>query len=195
MSGAAPARRPGCSSSAGAMCSVSSRIPPWRRSRGAMGSPSRRQPSRPGNPRGRMYDLIVSGQAWHWVNPELGVVKAASLLHPGGHLGVFWNRGRPDSAAAAALEAVYRRLAPEIAKTNVDHQAERGAARPASRNSLTAASSATSRRVRFPGRPPTTGRVGPSSSQPTATTSGSRRRSAVRSSTRSATPSTRSAAP
>jgi SAM-dependent methyltransferase len=70
-------------------------------------------------PGGRTFDLIVSGQAWHWVNPELGVVKAASLLPPGGHLGVFWNRGRPDSAAQGALETVYRRLAPEIADTNV----------------------------------------------------------------------------
>jgi trans-aconitate methyltransferase len=71
------------------------------------------------NPRGRIYDLIVSGQAWHWVNPEMGVAKAGSLLHPGGHLGVFWNRGRPDDDAAQALEAVYTRVAPEIATTNV----------------------------------------------------------------------------
>ena len=71
------------------------------------------------DPRGRMYDLIVSGQAWHCVNPEVGVVKAASVLHPGGHLGVFWNRGRPESVAAEALEAVYRRIAPEIAGSNV----------------------------------------------------------------------------
>ena len=68
---------------------------------------------------GRIYDLIVSGQAWHWVDPELGVVKAASLLHPGGHLAVFWNRGRPDSSAEATLETVYRRLAPEIAATSL----------------------------------------------------------------------------
>jgi SAM-dependent methyltransferase len=71
------------------------------------------------DPRGRIYDLIVSGQAWHWVNPEVGVVKAASVLHPGGHLGVFWNRGRPESVAAEALEAVYQRIAPEIAGSNV----------------------------------------------------------------------------
>jgi SAM-dependent methyltransferase len=70
-------------------------------------------------PGGRIYDLIVSGQAWHWVHPELGVVKAASLLHPGGHLGVFWNRGRPDGDTQVALEAIYRRLAPEIADSNV----------------------------------------------------------------------------
>lgn len=71
------------------------------------------------NPRGRTYDLIVSGQAWHWVNPEFGVPKAASLLPPGGHIGVFWNRGRPEDETRRALEAVYLRLAPELAKTNV----------------------------------------------------------------------------
>jgi SAM-dependent methyltransferase len=71
------------------------------------------------DPRGRVYDLIVSGQAWHWVDPVLGVAKAGALLHPGGHLGVFWNRGRPDEDATQALEAVYNRIAPEIAKTNV----------------------------------------------------------------------------
>jgi SAM-dependent methyltransferase len=69
--------------------------------------------------RGRMYDLIVSGQAWHWVDPVLGVAKAGSLLHPGGHLGVFWNRGRPDEEATRALEAVYLRIAPELANSNV----------------------------------------------------------------------------
>jgi trans-aconitate methyltransferase len=68
---------------------------------------------------GRVYDLIVSGQAWHWVNPVLGVAKAESLLHPGGHLGVFWNCGRLDEEATRALEAVYVRLAPELTTTNV----------------------------------------------------------------------------
>jgi SAM-dependent methyltransferase len=69
--------------------------------------------------RGRKFDLIVSGQAWHWVDPEAGLTKAASALHPGGHLAVFWNRGQPAEDAAAALDAVYVRLAPEIADTNI----------------------------------------------------------------------------
>ena len=69
--------------------------------------------------RGRVFDLIVSGQAWHWVDPVEGVAKAGSLLRPGGHLGVFWNRGRPEDETRRALEAVYLRLAPELAKTNV----------------------------------------------------------------------------
>jgi SAM-dependent methyltransferase len=67
----------------------------------------------------RVFELIVSGQAWHWVDPERGVAKAGSLLRPGGHLGVFWNRGRPDEDAARAFDAVYTRLAPELAKTNI----------------------------------------------------------------------------
>jgi SAM-dependent methyltransferase len=71
------------------------------------------------DPKGRMYDLIASGQAWHWVDPMLGVTKAGSLLHPGGRLGVFWNRGWPEKDAQRVLEVVYARFAPEIAKTNV----------------------------------------------------------------------------
>jgi len=70
-------------------------------------------------PRGRVFDLIVSGQAWHWVNPTLGVAKAGSVLRPGGHLAVFWNRGWPDTGVREKLDAVYMRLAPEIAATNV----------------------------------------------------------------------------
>jgi SAM-dependent methyltransferase len=68
------------------------------------------------DPRGRMYDLIVSGQAWHWVDPEVGPAKAASVLHPGGHLAMFWNRGRPDAAIAAEFDAIYQRVAPAIAR-------------------------------------------------------------------------------
>jgi SAM-dependent methyltransferase len=68
---------------------------------------------------GRVFDLIVSGQAWHWVDPERGVAKAGSLLRPGGHLGVFWNRGRLNEDAAKVFDDVYTRLAPGLAKTNI----------------------------------------------------------------------------
>jgi SAM-dependent methyltransferase len=69
--------------------------------------------------RGRVFDLVVSGQAWHWVDPERGLAKAASVLRTGGHLGVFWNRGRPDRHTAKVLDEVYTRLAPALARTNV----------------------------------------------------------------------------
>jgi trans-aconitate methyltransferase len=72
------------------------------------------------DPRQRMFDLVMSGQAWHWVQPEAGAAKAASVLRPGGHLAVFWNRGRHDPETGAALDAVYARLAPSIAQKSTE---------------------------------------------------------------------------
>src|SRR4029077_6484020 len=43
------------------------------------------------NPAGRAFDAVIAGQAWHWVDPVAGAVKAAQALHPGGRLAVFWN--------------------------------------------------------------------------------------------------------
>ena len=43
------------------------------------------------NAAGRQFDLIVSGQAWHWIDPDAGAAKAAVLLRPGGLLAPFWN--------------------------------------------------------------------------------------------------------
>lgn len=37
------------------------------------------------------FDLIVSAQAFHWIDPAIGVAKAGSLLAPGGVLALFWN--------------------------------------------------------------------------------------------------------
>jgi SAM-dependent methyltransferase len=72
------------------------------------------------DPRRRTFDLLVSGQAWHWVEPAAGVAKAASVLKPGGHIAVFWNRGRHDPEVAAALDEVYARIAPSIEKPTTE---------------------------------------------------------------------------
>lgn len=72
------------------------------------------------DPRQRTFDLVVSGQAWHWVEPAAGVAKAATVLNPGGHLAVFWNRGRHDPGTAAALDLVYERFAPSIEKPTTE---------------------------------------------------------------------------
>ena len=53
-----------------------------------------------------------------WI-PSSASPKRGSLLRPGGHLGVFWNRGRPDEDAAKVFEDVYTRLAPGLAKTSI----------------------------------------------------------------------------
>jgi SAM-dependent methyltransferase len=68
---------------------------------------------------GRTFDLIVSGQAWHWVEPSVGVPKAVSLLRPGGALVPFWNFARLDDRTHAAIEAQYARLAPELSDESV----------------------------------------------------------------------------
>ncbi|TMC51126.1 MAG: class I SAM-dependent methyltransferase [Chloroflexi bacterium] len=65
----------------------------------------------------RTFDLLISGQAWHWVDPAVGGPKAVSVLRPGGRLAAFWNLGVHEPAVRTALESVYRRLAPEIAET------------------------------------------------------------------------------
>jgi hypothetical protein len=65
-------------------------------------------------PRGRAFDLLVSGQAWHWVDPEEGARKAAAVLRPAATIGLFWNQGRPDGDIGAALDEVYERMAPGL---------------------------------------------------------------------------------
>jgi len=60
-------------------------------------------------PAGRTFDLLISGQAWHWVDPEAGALRAADALRPGGRIALFWNIGRPPGDVADAFEAVYRR--------------------------------------------------------------------------------------
>jgi SAM-dependent methyltransferase len=64
------------------------------------------------DPAGRSFDRVTAAQAWHWVDPVAGPVRAASVLRPGGRLCLFWNVGRPPADVATALDEVYRRLAP-----------------------------------------------------------------------------------
>jgi SAM-dependent methyltransferase len=71
------------------------------------------------DPAHRMFDLVVCGQAWHWVDPSLGAQRAASVLVPGGRLAIFWNRGRHDAQTQAALDDAYVRFAPGLAKESV----------------------------------------------------------------------------
>ena len=62
---------------------------------------------------GRTFDAVVSGQAWHWLEPNASVSKAAAALRAGGRLAVFWNLFQPTAEVAAAFDVVYRRVLPE----------------------------------------------------------------------------------
>ena len=63
-------------------------------------------------PAGRVFDAVVAGQAWHWVDPVAGAAKAARVLRPGGRLVVFWNAFDVPPELADAFNAVYGRVLP-----------------------------------------------------------------------------------
>lgn len=66
----------------------------------------------------RTFDLVVSGQAWHWIDPQVGPGKAADVLNAGGRLGLFWNRSGFDPAVRERLDKAYQRLVPSIAEAS-----------------------------------------------------------------------------
>ena len=53
------------------------------------------------------FDLVVSAQAWHWVDPAVGFAKAATALRPGGRIAIFGHVPMPprDPIATAFKEA------------------------------------------------------------------------------------------
>lgn len=63
---------------------------------------------------GRTFDLLVSGQAWHWVDPVRGARKAVEVLRPGGAAALFWNHDHLDDAWRARFDTIYREYAPEL---------------------------------------------------------------------------------
>jgi SAM-dependent methyltransferase len=65
---------------------------------------------------GRRFDLVISAQAWHWVDPRRGAARAHEALHEGATIGVFWNRGQPTHEMRAAFDAAYQRAAPTLGR-------------------------------------------------------------------------------
>lgn len=64
---------------------------------------------------GRRFDLVISGQAWHWLDPALAAHRAADVLRRGGVLAPFWNRGA-HPAVEDAFDRVYAARAPDLAR-------------------------------------------------------------------------------
>jgi SAM-dependent methyltransferase len=65
-------------------------------------------------PARRTFDVVIAGQAWHWVDPELGASKAADVLAPVGRIALFWNAMSFPHEFAEGFAATYRRVAPEF---------------------------------------------------------------------------------
>ncbi|MEO9139664.1 MAG: methyltransferase domain-containing protein [Jatrophihabitans sp.] len=66
--------------------------------------------------RGRRFDLLISAQAWHWVDPARGAVRAAQVLEPAGTIALFWNLDHLTDRDDEVMDAVYAREAPELLK-------------------------------------------------------------------------------
>ncbi|HUO69340.1 MAG TPA: methyltransferase domain-containing protein [Solirubrobacteraceae bacterium] len=70
------------------------------------------------------FPLIYAAQAWHWVEPETGYVKARSLLQAGGLLAAFWNRPKWDSCPwREELIDAYMRALPDRSAEDPMHPA------------------------------------------------------------------------
>lgn len=68
-------------------------------------------------PAGETFDLLTSAQAFHWIDPDFGFRKAASVLSAAGSLALFWNLS-PDPDPGSLLDRInqtYFRWAPELA--------------------------------------------------------------------------------
>jgi SAM-dependent methyltransferase len=65
----------------------------------------------------RRFGLLVSGQAWHWVDPVAGAAKAAGVLSGGGRIGLFWNVVRLSPEVRETLAEAYRAHEPELERT------------------------------------------------------------------------------
>jgi SAM-dependent methyltransferase len=75
---------------------------------------------------GRRFDIVVSAQAWHWVDPVRGAQKAARVLRPAGHVALFWNIGGFTDQVRRRMDEVYAAIAPRLQHTTQGGAANRG---------------------------------------------------------------------
>jgi hypothetical protein len=54
------------------------------------------------------YDLVLSAQAFHWIEPQYELARAAELLKPGGTIVLVWTLDRSQgSAFRQATQPIY----------------------------------------------------------------------------------------
>jgi SAM-dependent methyltransferase len=70
------------------------------------------------DPAGATFNMVVAGQAWHWIDPVAGADTAGRALRPGGRLAVFWNSFRPPPSLGEAMTAVIQRVLPDTPLRN-----------------------------------------------------------------------------
>jgi SAM-dependent methyltransferase len=71
------------------------------------------------------FDLAISADAFHWVQPEVGYPMVKSALKPSGKLAFFWNSPNEiDTEISDELTQVYRSGAPQAEKPEGSFTAE-----------------------------------------------------------------------
>jgi SAM-dependent methyltransferase len=61
----------------------------------------------------RRFDAVISGTAWHWIDPVAGAAKSAQVLRPGGRLAPFWHVFEPPPEISDAFARVYQQVVPD----------------------------------------------------------------------------------
>ncbi len=63
------------------------------------------------------FDLIISAQSWHWLNPYLSNRKANRILNDGGYLALFWNfEAFESSEFMSNLKKLFKQYCPDFPK-------------------------------------------------------------------------------
>jgi SAM-dependent methyltransferase len=63
------------------------------------------------------FDLVLSAQAFHWIDPAFGLARAAEALKPGGALALVWHLDRSEHTAFyQATQPLYARFLPSDAQ-------------------------------------------------------------------------------
>lgn len=70
----------------------------------------------------RAFDLVLSAQAFHWIDPALGLARAAEALAPGGAIALVWHLDRSEHTDFyRATQPLYARFLPSDAqRSHVD---------------------------------------------------------------------------
>lgn len=69
---------------------------------------------------GRLFDLVVFAQSFHWVDPDVALPKARSILRPGGRLALLSNRVTPLSPERSTLDEAYVGILDAPARPAID---------------------------------------------------------------------------
>ena len=71
------------------------------------------------NPQGELFDLVVSAQAFHWINPRIGYPKISNILNNDGFMALMWIINLfPGNEIFNQVQEVYKSILPQNSPPN-----------------------------------------------------------------------------